>query len=324
MGMPTGEKVRLPVRILFDRNRPAMKRNSLTVIVGAALILIFALLLFMFQVRQSEVAVVTTFGNPTRPIDKPGAYFKLPWPIQKVYKFDQRIQTFEDKFTEDLTADGINLNTLVYLGWRITDPAQFFPKFAGGSVTEAERMLESIVRHEKSGTVGKHNLSDFVNADAAQMKFDEIENQIKARVQSQLELGNYGIEIEFLGIKKLGLPESVTQTVFDRMTSERKLLADDLQSQGEAEAQKIRSAADRKAAVILANAEGEATRIRGLGEAAAAESLPVFQKNAELAKFLLRVDALEQSLKERSTLIFDQRTPPFDLFQGFGTNRVSQ
>ncbi len=301
-----------------------MKRNSLTVIVGAALILIFALLLFMFQVRQSEVAVVTTFGNPTRPIDKPGAYFKLPWPIQKVYKFDQRIQTFEDKFTEDLTADGINLNTLVYLGWRITDPAQFFPKFAGGSVTEAERMLESIVRHEKSGIVGKHNLSDFVNADAAQMKFDEIENQIKARVQSQLELGNYGIEIEFLGIKKLGLPESVTQTVFDRMTSERKLLADDLQSQGEAEAQKIRSAADRKAAVILANAEGEATRIRGLGEAAAAESLPVFQKNAELAKFLLRVDALEQSLKERSTLIFDQRTPPFDLFQGFGTNRVSQ
>ncbi|MCW5551202.1 MAG: protease modulator HflC [Verrucomicrobiae bacterium] len=301
-----------------------MKRNSLTVIVGAALILIFALLLFMFQVRQSEVAVVTTFGNPTRPIEKAGAYFKLPWPIQKVYKFDQRIQTFEDKFTEDLTADGINLNTLVYLGWRITDPAQFFPKFAGGSVTEAERMLESIVRHEKSGIVGKHNLSDFVNADAAQMKFDEIENQIKARVQSQLELGNYGIEIEFLGIKKLGLPESVTQTVFDRMTSERKLLADDLQSQGEAEAQKIRSAADRKAAVMLANAEGEATRIRGQGEAAAAESLPVFQKNAELAKFLLRVDALEQSLKERSTLIFDQRTPPFDLFQGFGTNRVSK
>jgi membrane protease subunit HflC len=301
-----------------------MKRNSLTIIVGAALILIFALLLFMFQVRQSEVAVVTTFGNPTRSIDKPGAYLKLPWPIQKVYKFDQRIQTFEDKFTEDLTADGINLNTLVYLGWRITDPAVFFPKFAGGSITEAERMLESIVRHEKSGIVGKHNLSDFVSADPSQMKFDEIENQIKARVQSQLELSNYGIEIEFLGIKKLGLPESVTQTVFDRMTSERKLLADDLQSQGEAEAQKIRSAADRKAAVMLANAEGEATRIRGQGEAAAAESLPVFQKNPELAKFLLRVDALEQSLKERSTLIFDQRTPPFDLFQGFGTNRVSK
>src|SRR3990170_3584175 len=111
-----------------------MKRNVLNLIVGAALILIFALLLFMFQVRQSEVAVVTTFSNPTRSIDQPGAYFKLPWPIQKVYRFDQRIRSFEDKFTEDFTADNNNLLTMVYVGWRISDPSVFFPTFAGGSV----------------------------------------------------------------------------------------------------------------------------------------------------------------------------------------------
>ncbi|MGH8694757.1 MAG: hypothetical protein ACREVM_11080, partial [Burkholderiales bacterium] len=65
-----------------------------------------------------------TFGRPTRPIVEPNLYFKWPWPVQKVYKFDQRIQTFEDedKFTEDLTFDGNNLNTMVYVGWRITDP----------------------------------------------------------------------------------------------------------------------------------------------------------------------------------------------------------
>src|SRR5690606_31281231 len=124
--------------------------------------------------------------------------------------------------------------------------------------------------------------SDFVNANRDQLKFDAIEEEMKAAVQSQLQTNLTGIQIEFLGIKKLGLPESVTQTVFDQMTSERKVLADKLQYEGEAEAQKIRSAADRQAAEILANAEGEATRIRGEGEAAAAESLPVFQKNPEL------------------------------------------
>lgn len=294
-----------------------MKRNLLTLVIGAVLILVFALLLFMFQVRQSEVAVVTTFGKPTRPLTKPGPYFKWPWPIQKVYKFDQRIQSFEDKFTEDLTADGNNLNTMVYVGWRITEPEVFFPKFAGGSVMEAEKMLEGILRSGKSGVVGRHPLSDFVNANEAELKFDAIEVEIKEFVQSQLQTNNCGIQIEFLGIKKLGLPESVTQNVFERMTSERQVLVSKSQNEGEAEAQNIRSAANRKAAELLANAEGQATRIRGLGEAAAAEFLPVFQQNPTLANFLLRRDALEQSLNERSTLIFDQRTPPFDLFQGF-------
>ena len=298
-----------------------MKRILLSLIIGVALIVIFVLLLFMFQVRTSEVAVVTTFGRPTRPLVEAGPYFKWPWPIQKVYKFDKRIQTFEDKFTEDLTADGINLNTMVYVGWRITDPQAFFPKFPGGSVTEAEKMLEGMLRSAKSGVVGRHSLSDFVNANRDDLKFDAIEEEMKAAVQTQLQTNLTGIQVEFLGIKKLGLPESVTQTVFDQMTSERKVLADKLQYEGEAEAQKIRSAADRQAAEILANAEGEATRIRGEGEAAAAESLPVFQKNPELAKFLLRMEALEQSLQNRSTLIFDQHTPPFDVFQGFNTNR---
>jgi modulator of FtsH protease HflC len=296
-----------------------MKRNPLTLIIGAVLIVIFGLLLFVFQVRQSELAVVTTFGKPTRPAG-PGPHLRWPWPIQNVYKFDQRIQNFEDKFTEDYTADNNALLTMVYVGWRITDPTVFFPKFAGGSVTEAEKMLEGMVRSAKSGVVGRHPLSDFVNANVAAVKFDAIETEMKDRVASQLQTNNCGIQIEFLGIKKLGLPESVTSAVFERMASERQVLVSQSQFAGEAEAQKIRSGADLEAAGMLANAGAEATRIRGEGEAAAAESLPVFQQNPELANFLLRLNALEQSLKERSTLIFDQRTPPFDLFQGVSTN----
>lgn len=301
-----------------------MKRNTLTLIIGAVLILIFALLLFVFQVRQSEVAVVTTFGNPTRPITKPGLYLKWPWPIQRVYKFDQRIQTFEDKFTEGFTADNNTLLTMVYVGWRITDPRTFFPKFADGSVSAAERTLEGIVSNAKGAVVGNHALADFVNADESKLQFDAIEKEIQTLVEAQLRTNDCGIKIEFLGLKKLGLPESVTQTVFDRMTSERTVLAAKLQFEGEAEAQKIKSAADRQAAETLANAEAEATRIRGEGEAKAAELLPIFEQNPALANFELRLKALEQSLKERATLIFDERTPPFDLFQGFTTNRSSR
>ncbi|MCX7867453.1 protease modulator HflC [Limisphaera sp. VF-2] len=301
-----------------------MKRPVVTLIVGALLVAIFALLLFTFQVRQSEVAVVTTFGQPTRNISEPGAYLKWPWPIQRVYKFDRRVQVFEDKFTEGLTADNNNLLTAVYVGWRIEDAQAFFPKFGGGSIQAAERMLEGVLGNAKGAVVGRYQLSDFINADPTKLKFDQIERDILALVDAQLRTNNTGIRIEFLGIKKIGLPESVTQTVFDRMTSERKVLVSRLENEGEAEAQKIRAQANRQAAEILAAAEAEATRIRGEGEAAAAQILPVFERNPALANFELRLRALEQALKERTTLIFDERTPPFDVFQGFLTNRAAR
>jgi membrane protease subunit HflC len=98
------------------------------------------------------------------------------------------------------------------------------------------------------------------------------------------------------------------------MTSERKLLADQSTASGEAEATKIRSEADRRAAEILSIAQGKATEIRGQGEAEAAKSLGVFQQNPELANFIFRLNALEDSIKDRTTLIFDPRTKPFDLF----------
>src|SRR5438045_8640904 len=72
-----------------------MKRNLPTIAIGALLLLIFVLLLFVFQVRKTEVAVVTTFGRPTRNITEPGAYWKWPWPIQLVHKFDNRVHNFD-------------------------------------------------------------------------------------------------------------------------------------------------------------------------------------------------------------------------------------
>lgn len=299
-----------------------MKRNPLTLIIGLLLIIIFGLLLFTFQVRTTEVAVVTTFGKPTRPITEPGIYAKAPLPIQKVWTFDQRVQNFEDRLTEGLTQDSFNLLTSVYVGWKVSNPTNFFPRFAGSAnpIAAAETLLDQWLGNAKTAVVGKHPLSDFISTTDNGTNFVAIENEILARIQSQLQTNNLGLEVQFLGIKRLQLPESVSQSVFDRMTSERKRLAERFQSEGERDAQRIRSDAERRAAELLANAESQATRIKGIGEAEAAKSLAVFQQNPELASFIFRLNALESSLKERSTLIFDQQTPPFDLFRGASTN----
>jgi modulator of FtsH protease HflC len=295
-----------------------MKRNLLTIVISFILGAIFLLLLFVFQLRQSEVAVVTTFGKPTWPITNSGPHIRLPWPIQTVHRFDQRVQNFEDKVTEGITRDKFNLLTSVYVGWKITDPKAFFPKFAGSPepIAEAERGLERLLGSAKTAAVGNHPLSDFVAAGDNGTNFVAIENEILQSVQSQVRANNYGLDIVFLGLKKLQLPESVTQSVFEGMTAERKVLADKLQSDGETQAANIRSEATRKAAELLANAEGQATRIKGEAEAEAAKSLAVFQQNPDLANFIFRLSALEGSLKERSVLIFDQHTPPYDLLRG--------
>jgi membrane protease subunit HflC len=216
------------------------------------------------------------------------------------------------------------LLTSVYVGWRISDAKEFFPKFAGGSVEAAQRQLETMLRSAKAAVIGKHNLSDFVNADPKQLMLEAIEDEIKTAVQNQLATQNYGISIDFLGIKKLGLPESVTQTVFDRMKSERQVLISEAQFQGEAEATKIKSAAERQAADVIANANADATRIEGAGVAEAAKTLSVFQQNPELAIFQLQLEALKSSLNQKSTLIFDERTPPFSLFQNLPANNAGK
>src|SRR3954470_23908466 len=123
-----------------------MKKTPLTFAIGLLLVVIFLLLLFTYQVRTTDVAVVTTFNRPSVIRTNAGLYGKLPWPVQKVYYLDKRVQNFEDKFTENFTADNNTLLTSVYIGWRITDPQAFFPKFANGSVVAAQQQLEGLLR----------------------------------------------------------------------------------------------------------------------------------------------------------------------------------
>ena len=300
-----------------------MKRNPIIFATGSLLLLIFVLLLFVFQVRQTEVAVVTTFGKATRPITEPGPYWKWPWPVQKVYKFDQRTHVSEGKFEQVLTSDGYSLLISVYVGWKISQPDLFFPRFAG-STNRAEESLEGIVRNAYSGIVGKHPFSHFISTDEKNLKFGEIEQEMLARVQSDAKANNYGIDITFLGIRRLGLPESVTKLVFERMESEREVQVSRIKSDGERQASDIRERANYESSKLLTDAEAQAQKILGEGEKEAARSFEVFKQEPNLAIFLLKLKALEQFLQNRTTLILDQNTSPLDLLKNQQTSPANK
>ncbi|MGA2749960.1 MAG: SPFH domain-containing protein [Verrucomicrobiota bacterium] len=292
-----------------------MKRNPLILIVAAVLILIFGLLLFVYQVRKSEVAVVTLFGKIDRVKTNPGPGVRLPWPIENVYKLDQRIQNFEGKYEQFKLPDQNIIMLSVYVGYRIEDPRAFFPKFENGSIPAAEKVLEDMVRSAKNEVCGQHPFSDFVSTDERQMKFAQIEGEILSDVQKRVHDLNYGVDIKFIQIKKIGLPDQVTQNVFDRMTSERQYYISKIQSQGEEESTKIKSAADSTAAKLLADADAQAFKIRGEGEAQMMKSLEVLQQNPGLATFNMQMSALEQFLKKNTTLVLDPSSSPLEWLQ---------
>lgn len=289
-----------------------MKRNTVTIVVGALLVLIFILLLFTFQVRQTEVVVVTTFDRPTRFETEPGLKWRLPYPIQKIYPFDQRIHNFEGRFEQTMTKDNYPLLAMLYVGWTVSNPTNFFYSFPSGKAADAEPALSALVENAKNEIIGRHPFSHFVSTDEKQLKFVEIEKQVLDAIRPAAE-SKYGVDIRFVGIKKLGLPESVTEKVFARMQAERDRVVQLLKAEGEARATQIKSQADHERDKLIAAATAKAKQIRGEADAEAAKSLAVFEQNEELAIFLLKLKALEDSLKLKTTLVLDDRTPPYDL-----------
>jgi membrane protease subunit HflC len=290
-----------------------MKRNPLTLSIAFILIVIFGLLLFVYEVRRSESAVVVRFGKIDRVKTEPGPGLRWPWPIENVYKLDQRIQNFEGKYEQFQLPDQNIIFLSVSVGYRIENPRAFFGKFKNGSISAAESTLEDLVRSAKNEVGGQHRFSDFVSADPQQMKFAEIEKQIMQKVSTQVT--NLGLDMKFIQIRKIGLPDSVTASVFERMTSERQYYISKLQSQGEEVSRKIKAEADSRATVLLSDADAQAYQIRGEGEAQMMNSLAVLQQNPRLATFNMEISALDQFLKEKTTLILDASSAPLQWLQ---------
>lgn len=293
-----------------------MKQNRIIFAVAIVLSLVVLAMLFVFQVRTTEVAVVTTFGRISRTAG-PGPHFRLPL-VQGVHRFDKRIQVHRSAFEQVYTSDQRTLLVAVYVGWSIDDAETVLNRFSSDSeqaIEKAGQNLEGMIRNAYSGVIGRHPFSHFVSTDEKQLQFVEIEQEIQSRLQAECRSITNGLNIAFLGIERMGLPESVTKEVFKNMESERERLVTAITSDGERQASDIRSKADSESAKLLAEAEGAATRIQGEADKQASKSYAVFEQAPELAIFLLKLKALEQLLLNRSTLVLDDTTAPIDLMK---------
>jgi membrane protease subunit HflC len=268
----------------------------------------------LFTVREGQVGVLTTFGKPVRAVAEPGLYTKWPWPIQRAYLFDNRTQVVEGPFEETLTKDGKNVLVAVYAGWKVRDPILFLQSVVG-SAEQAARNLDSLLRHHKNAVLGQHPFASLVNADPAAIQFEQIEQQMLAAVQPDAQ-ERYGIAVEFLGVRKLGLPGSITEKVFERMRAERTQIAEGYRSDGERKATIIRAEADSAGSQILAKGEADAMRLRAAGDAKAAESYQTFAKDPEFALFLLQMEALETTTRSNTTIVISSDRVPFNLLKG--------
>lgn len=292
-----------------------MKNRIPTLIIGSFLLLIFLFLLFAFQVRTTEVAVVTTFGSISgQPRTEPGLYPRFPYPIQTVYKFDKRLQNFERKYEQSFTRDKKSPIISVFVAWQIEDPIVFLKRF-NGDIARAEASLENVVRDAKNAVIGRHDFSELIAPNPSLVKFDEIETEMKI-MMSETALKTYGIKIELVGIKQLGLPEGLTAKVFDRMKTERERQVKKLIAEGTSEAVRIRSDAELKRDTTLAEARRQALILRGEAEAQAAEFYKILNQDETLARFLISLNGLEATLKDRTTLILDEKTAPLNLLRG--------
>jgi len=297
-----------------------MKNSPITFVVAGVLAVIFASMLFTFQVRQTEIAVVTTLGKYTKSISTPGFNFRLPWPIQKIYKFDNRIQYFESKFEQAYTRDALNVLVSVYAGWKIADPKMFLESLAG-DFSKANKGIEPLIRNAKNGVLSKHLFAEIASTNIAQISIANIEREILDMAKEPI-MKTYGIELKLLGIKQLGLPESITSKVFDRMRAERQTRITQFQTEGEKQARIIRAEADSTANKILAEARATAIELAGGAEAKASEAYKIMQQEPDLANFFFQRKALEQVLTNRTTLILDKQTPPFTLLNGLFDNQT--
>ena len=294
---------------------------------GLVVAIVFIFMLFSFQVRTNEYAVVTTFGKITDTIDgrsDAGLHFRWPYPIQSKQILRNSIYCFTGnvgKLEETLTKDGKNIIVGIYTMYRIADPVTFVKKVNNG-IFGAEELLNSTMVNVKNGVLGEHDFDELINTDTKKMKLEEIQEEMKLAI-ADIALKSYGLEVTSVGINTINVPEAITEKVFERMKKEREKFAASYRAEGKRNAEITRSNANSARRKKIAEAEADAKEIMARGDAEAAKFYAVFQEQPELAKFLKKLSSLEKVMKSDTTLILDTNAPPFDLLKQNASSLIS-
>jgi len=288
-----------------------MINNRMGVALAAVLAAMLLASLSLFTVDQRERAIVFQLGEVKEVILAPGLHFKWPL-IQNVRYFDARILTLDTPDAERyITSEKKNLLVDSFVKWQITDVRQYYISI--GDEAQAQTRISQTVNATLREEFGKHTVHEVVSEDR-----NEIMQIVRER--ANLDAKKIGVEIIDVRLKRVDLPQEVSESVYKRMDAERKSVANQLRSEGSAAAERIRAEADKEREVIIANAYKDAQRVKGEGDAkAAAAYAQAFGQNAEFYAFYRSLEAYRSSFKNRSdVLVLEPNSDFFRYLKGPG------
>ncbi|MGB5104568.1 MAG: protease modulator HflC [Steroidobacteraceae bacterium] len=249
-----------------------------------------------FTVRETDLAIKFRFGEIVRADYEPGLHFMTPL-VNNVRKFDKRILTVDYPAESFLTSEGKILRIDFFVKWRITDVSRYYTSTAGGSEEIAARRLGEIVKDGLKGVIARRTIQQVVAAERTEF-LGEVLKIAGANV------GGLGMTMIDVRVKSIGLPEEVSDSVFNRMRQDFARQAAQLRAEGSAVSEQTRAEADRQRTEILANAYRQAEMVKGEGDAAAADIYArAYGRNAEFYSFYRGLQAYRRSLGKQGDVM---------------------
>jgi modulator of FtsH protease HflC len=254
-----------------------------------AVVVAFVLAMSTFTVRETEWAIKFRFGEIVRADYGPGLHFMVPM-VNNIRKFERRIDTRNYPSEQFLTSEGKILRIDFYIKWRISDVGTYYQATAGGDREIAAGRLGSIVKDGIKGVIARRTIQQVVAAERA-----EFTGEILKLAEGPTR--GLGLELVDVRVKKIDLPEEVSESVFSRMRQDFDRQAKRLRAEGEESAEKLRSEADRQRTEIIAAAYRESEMIRGEGDAKAADIYArAYNRNAEFYSFFRSLQAYREAI----------------------------
>ncbi len=272
-----------------------MKNGLLFVFALLALIGLAAIGGALFTVEQTEQALVLRFGEPVAGrglITEPGLHFKIPL-IENVVTFDNRILDVESPNLEVLAADNQRLEVDSFIRYRIVDALKFYQSV--NSVLGANNQLGSVLNSAVRRVLSEANQQQIVRDERATL-------MRRIKEQADAEARRFGVQVVDARIRRVDLPQQISEKVYGRMQTERQREAAEYRAQGSEQAQKITAKADRDVVVLKAEAQQQADKIKGEGDAERNRIFAeAFGKDPDFFAFYRSMQAYEAAFKPGET-----------------------
>ncbi len=291
--------------------KDTMSMNRIGLIVAGALIALMLAASTLFIVDQRQVGVVYALGEIKEVIAEPGLHLKMPPPFQNVVFLDKRVQTLDSPESRPIfTAEKKSLVIDWLVKWRIAEPRQFI-RNNGVDFRNLESRLSPVVQAAFNEEITKRDVRGVLAGER-----EKVMQDVRSRLSEEAKA--FGIEIVDVRIKRVDFVADITDSVYRRMESERKQVANELRSQGAAEGEKIRADADRQREVIIAEAYRDAQKIKGEGDAkSSALYAEAFGRDPQFAQFYRSLEAYRSTFRSKSdVMVLDPSSEFFRAMRG--------